>query len=181
MANKNNKNTNKKKNNYQPKKKNNAGVLIIIAVIIVAIFGALWFLNNSSNDEKTTNSTLYGDYKIQNQSTIDQLDDENYQNIILPDALDKKIQSGEGTYVYFFSPECIHCQKVTPELMPLADAAEVDINQYNILEFTQGWDTYSIEATPTLAYYKDGKEIARIVGEQPNENFEQFFADMKAQ
>lgn len=171
---------NKKKKQVQ-KKKNNAGVLIIIAAIIVVIFGALWFINSSSNEEKTSSSTLYGDYKIKNQSTIDQLDDKNYQNIILPDDLAKKIDSGEGVFAYFFSPECSHCQVVTPKLMPIAEQAEVDIQQYNILEFTQGWDDYSVEATPTLAYYKDGKEVGRIVGEQPEENFEKFFDDMKKQ
>lgn len=171
---------NKKKKQVQ-KKKNNAGVLIIIAAIIVVIFGALWFINSSSNEEKTSSSTLYGDYKIKNQSTIDQLDDKNYQNIILPDDLAKKIDSGEGVFAYFFSPECSHCQVVTPKLMPIAEQAEIDIQQYNILEFTQGWDDYSVEATPTLAYYKDGKEVGRIVGEQPEENFEKFFDDMKKQ
>lgn len=173
----NNKNNKKK----QQKKKNNASVLIIIAAIIVVIFAALWFINSSSNDEKTSNSTLYGDYQIKNQSTIDQLDDKNYQNIILPAALEKKIDSGDGIFAYFFSPECSHCQVVTPKLMPIAENADVDIQQYNILEFTQGWTDYSIEATPTLSYFKDGKEVGRIVGEQPDENFEKFFEDMKKQ
>lgn len=171
----------KKSKNQPPKKKNNASVLIIIAAVVVVLFAALWFINKSSNDEKTSSSTLYGDYKIKQQSTIDQLDDENYQNIILPDALDKKIKSGEGTFAYFFSPECEHCQRVTPDLMPLAADADVHIDQYNILEFTQGWTDYSIEATPTLVYYKDGKEVGRIIGEQPMENFQQFFDDMKKQ
>lgn len=182
MAQKKTSQPNKKKQQNKPqKKKNNASVLLIIAAIIVVIFAALWFVNKSSNDDKTATSTLYGDYKIKQQSTIDQLDDENYQNIILPDALDKKIKSGEGTYSYFFSPECEHCQKVTPELMPIAEQADVHIDQYNILEFTQGWNDYNVEATPTLVYYKDGEEIGRIIGEQPTENFEQFFEDMKKQ
>ncbi|AMA62165.1 MAG: thioredoxin family protein [Kurthia gibsonii] len=170
----------KKKTNV-PKKKNNAGILIIIALIIVAIFAALLLLNKSSNDKKEEGSSLYGDHKIKTQSTIDQLDDENYQNIILPDALKEKIDSGEGTYAYFFSPECVHCQKVTPELMPLADEAKVDINQYNVLEFEQGWQDYNLAATPTLAYFKDGKEVGRLVGEQPKEAFVKFFEDMKKQ
>lgn len=176
---------NKKK---QPgKKKSNAGVLIVIAVVVVAIFAALFLINKSQNDSKIdnakegTSSGLYGDYTPTKQSTIDQLDDKNYQNIILPDALKKKIATGDGVFAYFFSPECVHCQKVTPELMPIADDNDVYIDQYNILEFEQGWTDYNIEATPTLVYYKDGKEVGRIVGEQTNENFTQFFKDMKSQ
>ena len=161
------------------KKKSNAGVLIIIAVIIVAIFGALWFINSSSNDKKEESSSLYGDHKIKTQSTIDQLKDPNYQNIILPKDLKKEIDSGKGTFAYFFSPECVHCQQVTPKLMPIAKDADVKINQYNMLEFTDGWTDYNIEATPTLAYFKDGKEVGRIVGDQPDENFTTFLDEMK--
>ncbi|GEK34922.1 thioredoxin family protein [Kurthia sibirica] len=175
----------KKKKQPLGKKKNNAGILIVIIVVVVAIFAALFFINKSQNDNKidsskeNTESGLYGDYTPKKQSTIDQLDDKNYQNIILPDALDKKIKSGEGVFAYFFSPECVHCQKVTPELMPLAAADQIHIDQYNVLEFEQGWTDYNLEATPTLAYYKDGKEVGRIVGEQPKENFTKFFKDMK--
>lgn len=174
-------NKNQKKKKKQQNKKSNVGTLVVIASIVVLIFAAIWFLNATSNDKKTSTSTLYGDYKIQQQSTIDQLDDPNYQNIILPEDLDKKIKSGEGTYAYFFSPECEHCQKVTPRLMPIADTADVQIDQFNILEFTEGWSDYNVDATPTLVYYNDGKEVGRIIGDQPDENFEMFFEDMKTQ
>ncbi|MGI2329467.1 thioredoxin family protein [Planococcus sp. YIM B11945] len=147
--------------------------MIAIAAVVVVIFGLIIFLTNQANDKKLANNP-YGSKDLR-QSTIDQLDDENYQSIALPDEVNEKITSGEPTTVYFFSPECVHCQATTPVLMPVAEDMDVDVLQYNLLEFDQGWTDYAIEATPTLIHFEDGKEVARWVGAQPKENIEQFF------
>jgi thioredoxin 1 len=147
--------------------------MLIIGAAVVVVFGLIIFLTNQSNNSKLANNPY--DTDDLNQATIDQLDDENYQNIVLPDELDKKIASGEPTTVYFFSPTCPHCQATTPVLMPVADDMGVDVLQYNLLEYDQGWQQYFIEATPTLVHYEDGKEVARWVGSQPKENIEEFF------
>ncbi|MBZ5202407.1 thioredoxin family protein [Planomicrobium chinense] len=147
--------------------------MIIIGAAVVLIFGLIIFLTNQSNNSKLANNPY--DTEDLNQATIDQLDDENYQNIVLPDELDEKIASGEPTTVYFFSPTCPHCQATTPVLMPVADDMGVDVLQYNLLEYEQGWQQYFIEATPTLIHYENGEEVARWVGSQPKENIEEFF------
>lgn len=165
---------NSKKSTAQ-KKDNKLTILLIIGFIVIAAFAALYFLNNSSNKDKVTSSdNLYGKEDL-NQATIDILDDKNYQNIILPDDLEKKISSGDKAMVYFFQSDCSHCKIMTPILMPLAKDMGVHIDQYNLKEFEQGWDQYSIKGTPTLVYYKDGKEQSRVVGEQSEETFKKFF------
>ncbi|MGG0657391.1 thioredoxin family protein [Rummeliibacillus pycnus] len=155
------------------KKDNKLTILLIIGFIIIAGFVALYFLNSSSNKAKLANNP-YGKNDLE-QSTIDILNDKNYQNIILPNELEKKISSGKETMVYFFKSDCTHCKKITPILMPLAKDMGVQIDQFNLLEFDQGWDQYSIEGTPTLVYYKDGKEQLRVVGEQSKDTFKKFF------
>lgn len=129
-----------------------------------------------SNNGKLKNNP-YGTNNLQ-QSTINLLDDENYQNIILPDALEKKIASGEPVLAYMFSPECPHCKKLTPKLMPIADELDLQIDQLNILEYDKGWDEYNIEYTPTLIYFEDGKEVDRLVGDAPEEGIRQFFDEV---
>lgn len=135
----------------------------IIGAIVVVLFAGIIILTNLSNKDKLA----YNPYDTDNlkQSTIDLLDDENYQNIILPDDLQKKVDSGEPVLAYMFSPECSHCQAMTPALMPIADEVGVQIDQYNILEYEQGWEDYQVEATPTLIYFEDGKEVERLVGD----------------
>lgn len=135
----------------------------LIGAIVVVLFAAIIILTNLANNDKLEGNP-YGTDKL-NQSTIDLLDDENYQNIILPEALKEKIDSGEPVVAYMFSPTCVHCQAMTPALMPIASEVGVQIDQYNVLEYEQGWDDYNVEATPTLIYFKDGKEVNRIVGD----------------
>lgn len=150
--------------------------LLIIGGALAAVFILLIVLTNMSNDKKLADNP-YGTEDLE-QETIDQLDDENYQNIILPDDLKAKVESGEPVTAYFFSPTCSHCKAMTPVLMPIVDKMDVDIVQYNILEFEQGWDDYQIEYTPTMVYFEDGQEVSRMVGNQPKENIEAFFNEV---
>lgn len=150
--------------------------LLIIAGVVLAIFALIVFLTNQSQDEKLADNP-YGTDDL-NPATIDQLDDENYQNIALPEDVNEQIQSGDPTTVYFFSPTCQYCQQTTPVLMPVADDMDVEVLQYNLLEFEQGWADYALEATPTLVHYENGQEVARWTGAQPKENIEQFFQEV---
>jgi len=151
--------------------------LLVIGGVIIAIFALIIVLNNQSNKTKLSGNNPYGTSDL-DQATIDQLDDPNYQNIILPEELEEKIASGEPVTAYFFSPTCPHCKEMTPVLMPVADDMGVDIVQYNLLEFEQGWQQYGIEATPTMIHFKDGKEVNRTVGSMPKENIELFFNEV---
>ncbi|MGE7667785.1 thioredoxin family protein [Ureibacillus composti] len=148
----------------------------IIGGVVVVLFIVIILLTNLSNKDKLENNP-YGTNNLY-QSTIDLLDDENYQNIILPDALEEKIASGEPVTAYLFSPECPHCKNMTPKLMPIADEMGVEIDQLNILEYKAGWDDYNVEATPTLIHFKDGKEVNRLVGDAPEETIRQFFNEV---
>ena len=150
--------------------------LAILGVVIIVLFAAIIAITNMSNKSKLE-SNPYGTNDLK-QSTIDLLDDENYQNIILPDALKEKIASGEGVVGYFFSPECSHCKNYTPKLMPIADQLNIQIDQLNVLEYDDAWYTYNIEATPTMIYFKDGKEVNRLVGDATPEVTRQFFNDV---
>ena len=51
----------------------------------------------------------------------------------------------------------------------------MNLVQFNLLEFEEGWNNYGIESTPTIVQYKDGKEVNRIVGYQDEPVFEQWF------
>lgn len=147
--------------------------MLIIGGVVIAIFALLIVLTNFSNNDKLANNPY--DTEDLEQPTIDLLTDENYQNIALPDEVDEKIKSGEPTTVYFFSPTCSHCKATTPILMPVAEDMDVDVLQYNLLEYEKGWQDYAIEGTPTLVHYENGEEVSRWVGSQPKEKIEEFF------
>lgn len=150
--------------------------LAIVGVIIVVLFAAIIVLTNMSNKDKLEGNP-YGTDNLK-QSTIDLLDDENYQGIILPDALAEKIESGEGVVGYFFSPECSHCKNFTPKLMPIANELDIQVNQLNVLEYPDEWTKYRIEATPTLIYFENGQEVNRLTGDATEEVTRQFFNEV---
>ena len=149
--------------------------LAIVGGVVVVLFAAIIVLTNMKNSDKLKDNP-YGTNELK-QSTIDLLSNENYQNIILPDALAEKVASGEGVVGYFFSPECSHCMNYTPKMMPIAKELEIEVNQLNLLEY-DSWETYNITATPTLIYFEDGKEVARIEGDASEETTRQFFNDV---
>jgi thiol-disulfide isomerase/thioredoxin len=150
--------------------------VIIFLVIIIALFAGMGFLNYLQNKDKLGEDNPYGTNNL-SQETIDQLDDPNYQNIILPEELETKLNNKEDVTVYFYASDCPHCKRTTPVLMPLAEEMGVDIAQYNLKEFVDGWDQYAISGTPTLVHFKDGKEVARIDGEREEAVFKQWIEE----
>ncbi len=149
--------------------------MIGFLVIIIVLFAAIALITNTQKKQKTEGNP----YNKENlrQSTIDQLDDPNYQNLILPDELAQDLKNKEDKTVYFYSPECVHCQRTTPIVAPLAEEMGIDLVQYNLLEFEQGWNDYAIESTPTIVHYKDGVEQARIIGYNEEDVFKKWFED----
>ena len=150
-------------------------VLIFLGIIIL-LFGSLAYLTNRQNSEKVSEDNPYKKSSL-HPETVALLDDENYQNIILPDELDQKLADQSDTTVYFFQSTCGYCKQATPILSPLAEELGIDLVQYNLLEFEQGWDDYAIEATPTIVQYKDGKEVARISNLRDEAEYRQWFTE----
>lgn len=141
--------------------------LAIYLSIIVVLFGALYLINQQSSKAKwgAFQDNVYGISPDKlNPETIKLLNDPNYQNIILPDALNKKIKDKEDFFIYYFASTCPHCKRTTPVLAPLAKELGVDVKQFNLEEFKNGWQQYGIQYTPTLVYYKGGKEVERMEG-----------------
>lgn len=155
-------------------------VIIFIAILAV-LFVGLYFLNDYSKQSRIPDDNPYGKTDL-SSATIAQLNDPNYQNLILPEELDEKLGAGEDILVYFYSPECEHCKRATPILVPIAEELGVNVYQYNLLEFREGWNKYGIEFTPTLVSFKGGEEITRAVGapeanSEAAEMYEQFLTE----
>lgn len=148
--------------------------IIIFTVIIIAIFGALAFVTTSANKDKVEGNP-FGKDKLY-QATIDQLDDPNYGNQILPKELEEKLEAEESLTVYFYASDCPHCQNTTPVIVPMTEEMGLDVKKFNLLEFKEGWNDYGIEATPTLIHFENGKEVSRLVGYKENhEEFRSWF------
>ncbi len=141
--------------------------LWIYLAIVAVLFGALFYINQASKNTYASDAErLYGVSPDElSQPTLEQLDDPNYQNIITEDALSQKLADKETFFVYYFQPTCPHCQVTTPILMPIMDELGVYIHQYNLSEYTFGWEKYGVTATPTIVYYENGERVDTLDGE----------------
>ncbi|HLR64056.1 MAG TPA: thioredoxin family protein [Pseudogracilibacillus sp.] len=149
------------------------GKIIAIVVVIVLLFAGLWFANNYKNKSALEGVDNPYDKSSLKQETIDLIGDPLYDNIIVPDDLEEEIDSGQPVTVYFFSPTCSYCQATTPVLVPLVEEMDIDMKKLNTLEY--GMDQFQITGTPTLVHYDEGKEVARIIGQQTEDDFRAFF------
>jgi len=142
------------------KKKTKFKMFYVYLGIILVLFGGIFALNSVESKDN-----IYGipSSKL-NPATRKQLNDPNYQNIILPAQFDKKVENKEDFFVYLFSSTCHYCQQTTPELMPLAKEMNIDLPQLNLLEFNSYQRKLNVNYTPTLAYFKDGVEVDRMEG-----------------
>ncbi len=147
--------------------------MIIILAAVLILFAGLIVLNNMKNKKVLSENNPYGKEEL-HQETIDQLDDPLYDNIILPEELDEKLEKGEDVTVYYYSPTCVYCQRTTPIIVPMAEELDIDLKKMNLLEFDL-MEYYDVEGTPTIIHYEDGEEVARIVGENEEEEFYEFF------
>lgn len=142
--------------------------LIIIGLGVVMLFGGVFLLTKQETKVKTeSDANPYGDKEL-HPATVDLIGDKNYNSITMPDEVDKKIESSEPTFVYFYSPTCGYCMEMTPVLMQIAKSTNTPILQYNLLEYGDKAEKYSVEGTPTLIYFEDGEEVRRLVGYQPD-------------
>lgn len=148
--------------------------VIVFLIGVIVIFAGAAYYTNMKNEQKSTENTSTKD-----QVTATSGDQSNETaknpNQVLPEDLQKKLANKENVTVYFYSPECTHCQQTAPIVVPLAKEMGINLLQYNVLEFEQGWDDYNIEGTPTIVQFKNGKEAARIVGFNEKEAFRTWF------
>ncbi|AKG74442.1 thioredoxin family protein [Salinicoccus halodurans] len=156
----------------------------IIAIVIIVFIGVFIFMNSSSDDPESLSESGYYPYTDKDPgelegATIDKLDDENYQHNKTLDEVGDIVSGGEGEFVYFWSPTCMHCEAATPFLMDAFNSAGEEVTQLNILEYEQAWQEYQIEATPTLVYFENGEEVDRITGNPGNsDDYESFINAM---
>ncbi|WP_017727632.1 thioredoxin family protein [Halalkalibacterium ligniniphilum] len=149
--------------------------VIIFGGIVVLLFVSLAVVSTMQQTKKAEGNP-FGKSTL-HPATIDIMDDPNYQNVILPDELEERLTNGDDVTVYFYSSTCSFCKETTPRLAPLAQQMDVDLVQYNLLEFEQGWSDYNLQSTPTVVHYQNGKEVARVVGSAQNEEYAMFFSE----
>ncbi|ABS20983.1 MULTISPECIES: thioredoxin family protein [Bacillus cereus group] len=132
--------------------------LLIFGGIVIVLFVALWGVRFMEDNSKK-------DY---------------YANKITLEELRKNITDKKDQTIYFYQTNCVHCQKVSPIVVPLAKDLNVDMKVIDIEKEPDAvWDEFNIKGTPTIIHYKEGKEVSRISGDPGKETFRKWLKETK--
>ena len=125
-------------------------VLIIVAVVILLLAALV----------------VYSRYKLKNMPKV-----EDHEKIItLTDKNFNQQIKGKVVLVDFWAIWCAPCRLMAPALNDLA--SELTDNKYRVgkvdVDANRGLaQKYNIRSIPTSVIFKDGQEVARIVGVKP--------------
>lgn len=125
-------------------------VLIIVAVVILLLAALV----------------VYSRYKMKNMPKVE----DHEKIIILTDKNFNQQIKGKVVLVDFWAIWCAPCRLMAPALNDLA--SELTDNKYRVgkvdVDANRGLaQKYNIRSIPTSVIFKDGQEVARIVGVKP--------------
>ncbi|PRT26222.1 thioredoxin family protein [Bacillus cereus] len=146
--------------------------MLIFGGIIIALFVAIFAVTQM--EEKNATSQ-----KIDNPTESKTNVSDYYTNKISLSDLQKNLKEKKEETVYFYQTSCVHCQKLSPVVVPMAKDLNVDMKVMDIEKLDVPWDEYKIQGTPTIIHFKDGKEVSRISGEQPKDKLKEWLEQTK--
>ncbi|WP_002150463.1 thioredoxin family protein [Bacillus cereus] len=146
--------------------------MLIFGGIIIALFAAIFAVTQMEEKSASTSQKL-------NNTTSQTSGPDYYTNKISLSDLQKNLEEKKEQTVYFYQTSCVHCQKLSPILVPMAKDLNVDMKVMDIEKLDAPWDEYKIKGTPTIIHFKDGKEVSRISGEQPEDKLKEWLEQTK--
>ena len=146
------------------------GVVGFLAVIGVSVIVVLTNRQTPVTSQKNSNEVL----GTQNESSSNPATTIGEGEVKLTaDNWDQEITNFKGiAMVDMYLPTCPHCQVMGPIVSEIAKEAE---GKYKIgkIDMTDNSDIgtkYNIESVPAFIFFKDGKEVTRVIGETTKEN-----------
>jgi thioredoxin 1 len=81
------------------------------------------------------------------------------------------LENSKASMVDFYLPTCSHCQAMVPTVTSIANefSGQAIVGQVDVSVETGLSNTYQIQYVPTFVFFKNGREVERIVGETTRE------------
>ena len=91
---------------------------------------------------------------------------DNFEQLVL--------QADKPVLVDFWATWCMPCRMLAPTIEEIAEEADsrAYVGKVNVDEEPQLAIQYGVRSIPTLIFFRDGKEVGRMVGVQDKEDIE---------
>lgn len=91
---------------------------------------------------------------------------DNFEQLVL--------QADKPVLVDFWATWCMPCRMLSPTIEEIAEEADgrAYVGKVNVDEEPQLAIQYGVRSIPTLIFFRDGKEVGRMVGVQDKEDIE---------
>lgn len=86
------------------------------------------------------------------------VDDSNFEAEVL--------RSAEPVVLDVWGPGCMPCKRLEPVIIELANRyrGKVKVAEINAAEAPETMEQLGVMGTPTVVYFRDGREVERVVG-----------------
>jgi len=82
------------------------------------------------------------------------------------EAMDLELSSGQEMFLLFYSPWCPFCTRFMPVFEKLAAENPGTFRKVSTDSVPEAEDLYMIEIVPTVLFFRGGKPVKRLDGEQ---------------
>jgi thiol-disulfide isomerase/thioredoxin len=82
------------------------------------------------------------------------------------EAVHEDLHYQDKEYIlYFYQPNCSYCQLIADDVNDFQENGKIPLYKKDMYtDYSDKWDAWEIEGTPTMIYVKNGKVYDQVVG-----------------
>lgn len=146
-----------------------AGVLIIVAVIVGVQYSKKQDSKVSTSTGANRVCTVKGDLYTADDNTNPAASINSNETRLTCESFKDNVDNSKGVVVVdMYLAGCPHCQKMGPILGEIANetAGKYKVAKIDVGKYPEIGTEFNVESVPAFIFFKDGKEVTRLIGEQ---------------
>jgi thioredoxin 1 len=156
------------------------GTIIAVIVGIIILVGVIGIVLYTNRPNSTQNSgtganrvcNVHGNVYTASDNTNPAAAVDANETRLTCDDFAQYVDKSQGIEVVeMYLPTCPHCQKMGPIITQIADELHNKYKFYKIdvSKYPEIGTEFNIDSVPAFIFFKNGKEVTRLIGEQPKQ------------